>query len=133
MFLHYGVIHIAMNMICLYQGRSTEGLYGHLGFVAIYVVSGLLGGIGSLAHASNTVSAGASGAVFGVFGGFGAFLLLRRQSIDPAVWQRTASRLGTFIAINLVIGLQASGIDITAHIVGLVTGFAVGAALLVGK
>src|SRR5439155_4183657 len=99
----------------------------------IYVVSGLLGGIGSLAHASNTVSAGASGAVFGVFGGFGAFLLLRRQSIDPAVWQRTASRLGTFIAINLVIGLQASGIDITAHIVGLVTGFAVGAALLVGK
>jgi membrane associated rhomboid family serine protease len=133
MFLHFGLIHIAMNMLILAQGRIVEVAYGHLGFVAIYFVSGLLGGVGSLAHAPNVVSAGASGAVFGVFGAFGAVLLLRRDRIDPAVWQRAARGLGTFIVLNLVIGLQSKTIDVTAHVVGLITGFAVGAVQLVGN
>ncbi|MGE5181485.1 MAG: rhomboid family intramembrane serine protease [Acidobacteriota bacterium] len=133
MFLHFGILHIGMNMLVLWQGRIVEVAYGHLGFLAIYLASGLLGGVGSVAHHGMAVSAGASGAVFGVFGAFGAVLVMRRGAIDPVVWGRAARQLGTFVGINLVIGLQSSTIDVTAHIVGLIVGFVVGVALLAGK
>ena len=133
MFLHYGAIHIGMNMICLYQARVVEQLYGKLGYVAIYLVAGLLGGVASLARNTNAVSAGASGAVFGVFGAFGAFLVLRKAAMDEEVWRKTTRQIVTFVAINLVYGMSVPGIDMSAHIGGLFGGFAVGAVLLAGK
>jgi membrane associated rhomboid family serine protease len=132
MFLHFGVIHIGMNMICLWQGRVVEKLFGHLGFVAIYVVAGLFGGITSLVHSSAVVSAGASGAVFGVFGAFGAFLLMRRAELDPKAVLRSAKSLVTWIGLNLVLGFSVKSIDISAHMGGLVAGFLAGVALLAG-
>jgi rhomboid protease GluP len=132
MFLHYGVIHIGMNMIVLYQGRIVETVYGRAGFAALYLAAGLVGGIASLAHSANTVSAGASGAVFGVFGAFGAFLLLRRDRLDPIAVKRNLQSLAFFIALNLYIGGTTPGIDLSAHIGGLVAGALAGFALLVG-
>ena len=129
MFLHFGVIHIGMNMLCLWQGKIVEQLYGRVGFVVLYMVAGIIGGVASLAHADNVVSAGASGAVFGVFGAFGAFLVRRREQIDPAVWKNSARRLGTFLVLNIVISLQP-GIDMSAHVGGLITGFLCGLVLL---
>jgi rhomboid protease GluP len=132
MFLHFGVIHIGMNMICLWQGRIVEKLFGHVGFVAIYVVAGLLGGIASLVHSAAVVSAGASGAVFGVFGAFGAFLLMRRDRLDPKAVISSAKSLVTWIGLNLVLGFSVKSIDVTAHMGGLVAGFLAGVALLAG-
>lgn len=126
MFLHFGILHIAMNMICLAQGRVVEKVYGHAGFAVIYAASGIIGGIASVAMRANVVSAGASGAVFGVFGAFGAFLLLTRNEDNRAEYSRAAQRLGTFIGINLILGFQAKNVDVTAHIAGLITGFVVG-------
>jgi rhomboid protease GluP len=51
MFLHFGVIHIGMNMLCLYQARATEDIFGRVGYAAIYFSSGLLGSVASLARA----------------------------------------------------------------------------------
>jgi rhomboid protease GluP len=133
MFLHYGAIHIGMNMICLYQARVVEQLYGKLGYAAIYLVAGLLGGVASLARNTNAVSAGASGAVFGVFGAFGAFLVLRKAAMDEEVWRKTTRQILTFVGINLVYGMSVPGIDMSAHIGGLIGGFAVGALLLAGR
>jgi len=111
----------------------VESMFGHLGFVVIYVVAGLGGGVASLvANAGNVVSAGASGAVFGIYGAFGAKLALHRAQIDPQVWRRTARSLGSFLVLNAVIGLSTSGISLSAHIGGLIVGVAAGAALLVG-
>lgn len=133
MFLHFGIIHIAVNMICLYQGQIVEQLFGRLGFLVIYAIAGLGGGIATLLVGNpNAVSAGASGAVFGVYGAFGAFLVLRRARIDPAVWQQTARSIGQFVVLNLVIGAVASGISLSAHVGGLITGFAIAAGLLAG-
>ena len=133
MFLHFGIIHIGVNMVCLYQGQIVEQLFGRIGFLVIYFIAGLGGGIATLlvgnAHAA---SAGASGAVFGVYGAFGAFLVLRRAQMDPEVWRRTARSIGQFLVLNLAIGLAATGISLSAHVGGLVTGFAVAAGLLVG-
>jgi rhomboid protease GluP len=123
MFLHYGIIHIGMNMVCLYQIRIVERMLGRAEFLALYFATGLVGGLASLATHPHAVAAGASGAVFGMFGAFTAVMVVRRKQIDPGAWQRTMRSLGTFFAINLVFGLAQTGIDVTAHIGGLVVGF----------
>jgi rhomboid protease GluP len=134
MFLHFGFLHIALNMVCLYQARVVEQLFGHLGFAAIYLLAGLGGGIASLvAGSAYAVTAGASGAVFGIYGAFGAFLVLRRSQIQTDAWQRTARSIGTFLVLNLMIGLTAKGISLSAHAGGVIVGFGVGAALLAGS
>jgi membrane associated rhomboid family serine protease len=123
MFLHYGVIHIGMNMVCLYQIGIVERMLGRAEFLALYFAAGLVGGLASVATHPHAVSAGASGAVFGMFGAFTAVMLVRRSQIDPGAWQRTMRSLGTFFAINLGFGLTQSGIDLTAHFGGLAVGF----------
>jgi rhomboid protease GluP len=133
MFLHFGVLHIGLNMVCLYQARVVEQLFGYLGFVAIYLLAGLGGGVASLvAHPGHVVSAGASGAVFGVYGAFGAFLVLRRSQIQDEVWRRTTRSIGRFLLLNLLIGLGVTSISLSAHVGGVIVGFGVGAALLAG-
>lgn len=133
MFLHFGILHIGLNMVCLYQARVVEQLFGRVGFLAIYLLAGLGGGIACLiASTGNTVSAGASGAVFGVYGAFGAFLVLRRSQIQADAWQRTARSIGTFLVLNLAVGLTTKGISLSAHIGGLIAGFVTAAALLAG-
>jgi len=123
MFLHYGVLHIGMNMVCLYQVRFLERSLGRAEFLAVYFASGLVSGLASVAVHPQSVSAGASGAVFGMFGAFTGVMVARRKQIDPGQWQRTMRSLGTFFAINLVFGLAQTAIDLTAHIGGLVVGF----------
>jgi rhomboid protease GluP len=132
MFLHYGLVHIGMNMVILFQGRIVEMIYGRAAFAALYLASGLLGSIASLTGSSNVVAAGASGAVFGVFGAFGAYLVMRRGQLDPRFVAIQARSLGTFVAINFAYSLATTGTDTRAHLGGLVAGFVAGAALLVG-
>jgi rhomboid protease GluP len=123
MFLHYGPIHIGMNMVCLYQVQVVERMLGRAAFLALYLAAGLLGGLASLAIHPNAVSAGASDAVFGMFGAFAAVMVARRARIDAGAWNRTMRSLGSFFVINLLIGLSQPSIDLSAHIGGLVVGF----------
>jgi membrane associated rhomboid family serine protease len=132
MFLHFGVLHIALNMLCLWQARDVEFAFGRVGFVVIYLLSGLAGGIAALLVTPDGVIAGASGCVFGVYGAIGAKLVMHREQFDPAAWQKTMQRLGTFLGLNLVIGLSSSSISLSAHVGGLAVGAAAGVALLAG-
>ncbi len=133
MFLHVGLLHIAMNMVGLIDGgRHVERMYGRAGFFALYLVSGLGGGLASALRSTNVVSAGASGAIFGVFGAFGAFLFLHRHRLDTQQVARQARGLMIFLAYNLYFGLTAKGIDMLAHIGGLAVGFGCGIALEIG-
>lgn len=132
MFLHYGLLHIAMNMIGLVDGgRHVERMYGPAGFAALYLVSGLAASLATSLRAG-AVSAGASGAVFGVFGAFGAFLFLHRERLDRAEVGRQARGLLIFLAYNIYFGLTTEGIDLVAHVGGLIAGFVVGLALEAG-
>ena len=133
MFLHIGLLHIGLNMLCLWQGRVVEALFGRAGFAAIYLTAGLIGGIATAGRGALIVSAGASGAIFGVYGAFGAFLWMRRATIPPEVLHKTSRQIGTFVGINLVYGLSQPHIDMTAHIGGIIGGFLAGAALLAGR
>jgi rhomboid protease GluP len=123
-FLHIGALHIAMNMIGLWQiGFLVERLLGNRGFLVAYMVSGLCGSAASLVWNPYAVSAGASGAVFGVYGVLVAYLLRNRGSIPKEILQPLQKSALFFIGLNVVFGLQVKGIDMAAHLGGLVGGF----------
>lgn len=130
MFLHVGLIHIALNMVCLWQGRVVELLYGRFAFTVLYLGSGMIAGAATLVRGGAVVSVGASGAVFGVYGAFGAYLVFRRAVIEEHAWRTTAKGIAMFVAINLVFGIMMPGISVVAHVAGLVAGFLLGAVVL---
>jgi tetratricopeptide (TPR) repeat protein len=74
------------------------------------------------------VGAGASGAIFGLAGASIAIFYLGHLPIAKSAIQGTTRSLLTFVGYNLLFGLSP-GIDNSAHIGGLVSGLAMGAAL----
>ena len=63
MFVHIGVIHIALNMYCLWSlGPLAERLFGRWKFLSLYLLSGVGGNVLSVALHPTLVAAGASGA-----------------------------------------------------------------------
>lgn len=131
-FLHAGLLHIAFNMLALWQiGPYLESLLGRLRFLLLYLVSAVGGSAGVVLLASAppegatagaideayrswfTGVVGASGAVFGLFG---ALLVLNRHL------GRSTAGIGLTIAINGVFGFVFPGIAWQAHLGGLLTG-----------
>ena len=78
-FLHYGPVHLILNMVGLYWfGSLLEERIGSGRYLMLYVVSGLAGSAGALLWPNGflTPTVGASGAIFGILG---AGLVLERQ------------------------------------------------------
>ncbi|MDP9182007.1 MAG: rhomboid family intramembrane serine protease [Actinomycetota bacterium] len=123
MFLHFGVIHLALNMYCLYLvGPTLERALGRLRFGALYLLSGLSGSaLSYVLGPQQEIAAGASGAVFGLFAGF--YVLSRRRGAD-------VSQISVTIGLNLVLSFSISGIDWRGHVGGLIGGALVTAALV---
>jgi rhomboid protease GluP len=125
MFLHSGFIHLALNMLSLYfLGSFVEQAFGKSRFLALYLCSGLAGGIAYLYFGAFEVPAvGASGAIFGLLGGVFGYSV-RRGSFS---WQNPLIRqLLILTALNLYIGFSVPNISNTAHIGGLLGGAAFG-------
>jgi membrane associated rhomboid family serine protease len=114
-FMHYGPIHLGMNMLVLwFVGMPLEERMGRGRFLLLYVVAGLAGSAGALLHSPCALTVGASGAIFGLFG---AAVILELQGVSIF-----GSWLYTVIVINLVFTFGASGISIGGHIGGLIGG-----------
>jgi len=134
MFLHFGILHLALNMWCLWSlGRLSEGLMNRGTFLLLYLFSGIGGGLLSLAWHPMVISAGASGAVFGVAGGLAALFYVRNVQAPTAAMKKSLASVAIFILYNLVYGVTRPGIDNAAHLGGLAVGLAVGAVLRPGK
>ena len=119
MFMHYGALHLLMNMYALWiLGRTLEAFLGPVRFLALYLVAGLGGNVAAYVFQPNALSAGASTAIFGLFAAL--FVVLRKQGLS------TAAVLPVII-INLVFTLTVPGISIAGHLGGLVVGGLVGA------
>jgi len=124
MFLHFGLVHLLMNMYCLATaGPLVERFFGHLGFAALYVLSGLGGSIASLWVHPTYIGAGASGAIFGIFGGLLGYLAVRHREVPLALLKPMRNGAVAFIGYNMLFGLGIPGIDMAAHLGGLVSGF----------
>jgi rhomboid protease GluP len=130
MFVHFGIIHIGLNMWCLWNlGRAAEALMGRSSYLLAYFVSGIFGSIVSVYWHPHVAGAGASGAIFGMAGVLVSFVYLKKTPAHLQVNSKMLGSLGTFIAYNLIFGAAIPGISNAAHIGGLVMGFAVGALL----
>lgn len=123
MFLHFGIGHLANNMILLtYAGCQLEQRLGSLQYFILYFLSGIAGNVLSLIsyqHAGEqVVSAGASGAIFGVIGALFVVLILHHEKHDTM----TPVRLAILAILTIYNGMTDAGIDNAAHIGGLIGG-----------
>ena len=127
MFLHGGIIHIAFNMLALYQiGPLCERFYGRSGFLVIYTVGGVLGGITSLFFAAkSSVSIGASGAIFAIQGAIICATITKADHLPPGAAKSLLNTMLFFVGISVVQGIVMPHIDNAAHFGGLVAGFLV--------
>ena len=114
-FLHYGPIHLGMNMLALWWiGRPLEDWLGPVRYVLLYLVSGLAGSAGALIANPTGVTVGASGAIFGILG---AAIVLERQQ----TYVLGGSAI-TLLVVNLAFTFAVPGISIGGHLGGLAGG-----------
>ena len=119
MFLHAGFVHIGLNMYALYViGPKVEDFFGKWKYLLIYLLGGVGGSLLSIGLAGSTVSVGASGAIFGLFGA----LLYFGYSYRGYVGSIVQSQILPVVACNLLMGFLIPGIDIWAHLGGLIGG-----------
>ena len=127
MFLHGGLFHIAMNMWCLWNlGALCESLYGRWTYSAIYLLTGVAGGLASVGWNPNVLSVGASGALFGLTGALIAAFGLGEFSLSGTPVRGVLSSLLFWAGFSLFLGKLSPGIDNACHVGGLVSGLILG-------
>lgn len=119
-FLHAGILHLLFNMYALYViGPQLESFFGKVKYIVIYLGSILFGNLLSLLFLNgNYISCGASGAIFGLLGALVYFGYHYRVYLSDVI----RSQIIPLILLNLVLGLFLSGVNVVAHIGGLIGG-----------
>ena len=125
-FLHANLLHVGLNMLNFFVlGIFLERLLGHLRFLLIYLLTGIISIIASFYFVPQEISVGASGAIFGLVGAYSVFVLRHRRAfrnngIPALLW------LVLIIGVNLSIGLFVPNVDNYAHLGGLLSGCLLG-------
>ncbi|MGB3694878.1 MAG: rhomboid family intramembrane serine protease [Spirulinaceae cyanobacterium] len=137
-FLHFGYLHLLMNMIGLYfLGPYVEMSLGISRFLLIYLTSG----IGTMfcftliaIYFGNPAQllVGASAAIMGLLGAVGA-ILLKGWRQEKARIARKRLRIFLFVVV-LQVAFDAAIPEVSglAHILGLILGFCVGSVVQIG-
>ncbi len=123
MFMHVQLFHIAANMLALYVlGPQIEAALGRARFLALYLVSGLVGSATVYwLSAEYGTTLGASGAIYGLF----AALAVIVHKIGGDL-----RSLGGLLLINLVITFAVPNISWQGHLGGFVGGALITALLV---
>jgi membrane associated rhomboid family serine protease len=119
-FVHFGLLHLAMNMLVIYQvSLMLEPALGPVRYTLTYLSCLVGGSAGALILTDNprAITAGASGVAFGLVGCAVAGMIIRKIPI-----MRT--NLGGLLIINLVLTFAIPGISIGGHLGGLLGGMA---------
>ena len=136
MFMHAGLVHIGGNMLYLWIfGDNVEDRFGHVRFLAFYLVCGIAATFSQLAFSmgSTIPNLGASGAIAGVLG---AYILLFPQRKVRVMIGNGITEMPSLVVIGLWFVLQlfsgvgslgatadTGGVAFMAHIGGFVAGF----------
>jgi membrane associated rhomboid family serine protease len=114
-FLHYGPLHLGMNMLVLwFIGPPLEEYFGHGRYLLVYLVSGLAGSAGALIFSPNALTVGASGAIWGIMG---AALVLEARRIYVFGGQAIG-----LVVINGAFTFLIPGVSIGGHVGGFIGG-----------
>lgn len=136
LFLHAGWVHLVLNLtFLLWVGRNVEIAAGRGRYLALYLLSGIAGGLlqVAVAPASPEQVVGASGAISGIFGAYAVLFASSRAGprrllgvtiageVLTALWY-----LATWIGLQLLTAVAFNtgegGIAIWTHIGGFVVG-----------
>ena len=122
-FLHYGILHLAVNMFSLaVLGPGIERVLGAWRYGVLYVVSALGGSVAVYAFDNKFTSvAGASAAIFGLFGALA--VLYRKLGLDLRALVPT-------ILLNVWITFSVPNISWLGHLGGFVAGGLVAFAII---
>lgn len=122
-FLHYGPLHLGMNMLALWiLGRDIELVLGKIRYLTLYFGSMLGGSAAVFAFgATDTGTAGASGAIYGLMGAVFIAVLRLRLNPSPAI---------AIIVLNVVLSVSLPEISLLGHLGGLVIGVLIMVAML---
>jgi rhomboid protease GluP len=121
-----------MNMLSLwFVGRALEPIISKFSYIAIYIISGIIGGLISIYIHSSEMGVGASGAIFGIFGALSGIVIVRRKELGKH-FKVFMKDFGIILVLNLAIGLFFNSVDLSAHIGGLVAGM-IGGAIVAKK
>lgn len=119
-FLHANIIHLGFNCYALYViGTQLESYLGKYKYLIVYLFSAIAGSLLSTMFIKNGASVGASGAIFGLMGSLVYFGYFYRVYLGTVL----KSQIIPLIAVNLALGFMVSGIDMAAHVGGLIGGF----------
>lgn len=131
---HKDVVHIGANMLALYWfGRMTQTLYGTIGFIAIYIVAGIAGGLVHGLVDPSTFVIGASGSVLGCFGAAIAGLIKLGSYIPSRVRRRELGYLAAVAVVGLIVDRFMPNVAAWVHLGGIASGFALGMLLPVKR
>jgi rhomboid protease GluP len=131
-FLHYGPVHLAMNLIgLLVLGRQLERVAGHARLVAVYLTAGVGSSLAYALWAAQmalepTVLVGASGSVMGVVGAITAVVLRRYWRDRTRVSKAQLLPLVMMLALQSVFDIMTPRVAMPVHLAGAAIGFFVG-------
>ena len=132
LFLHYGALHIGINLLGLYiLGPALERTIGAAKFAISYLLSGFGSSAGVvllwwLGLTKSDLLVGASGCIMGVIGVSAGLLLRHRQS---PLAGRQLQNIIVIVVIQTVFDLWSPQVSLAAHLSGFVTGVAIGLVL----
>jgi len=135
-FLHIGIAHLGFNTMSLVLfGIRAERYFGVWKYLVIYVLSGVAGNLAMALTSTHAVGAGASGSIYGIIGALFALTKIRKKNAENF----NAGSLGIMIVVGILMGFTMTGVPgmpnvaNSAHIGGLVVGFALGWLLTIEK
>jgi rhomboid protease GluP len=112
-----------LNLLAL--GIFLERIMGHLRYLLVYSITGIISILASFYFMPQELSVGASGAIFGLVGAYSFFMVSHRKAL-PRGGFTTLAWLIFIIGLNLSIGLLVPNVDNYAHLGGLSGGFLLG-------
>ncbi len=121
-FVHFGGLHILMNMYGLYiLGPMVERMWGRWRYLLMYLAAGLCGGAAQVIINPIVLMGGASGALCGILASMGVWVMLNRPYLPPTIassWMRS-------IIINVFLITIISlfpGVSWAGHLGGAIAG-----------
>lgn len=125
-FVHIGLIHLGVNMLSLFLvGPLLERMWGHAGFLTLYLIAGVGGSCAMVIEAPLAYGAGASGALWGGLASMATWLYLNRRFLPRALLGEWRRQLVFIFVLNVALTFGVKAISKGAHLgggaIGLIT------------